>query len=102
MQPSYRSFLGRGKFLKTFGRYGSSKKDLKSPVGVAIDSNGLVYVTDRDNHRVSVFTPEGEHVTSFGSRGEGPGQFVAPHEVAVDNSGVVYVCDYYNNRVQIF
>ena len=61
-----------------------------------------MYVSEKENHCISIFTSEGRFVTSFGSKGEGPGQFKAPRSIAVDNSGVVYVCDLGNHRIQLF
>ena len=75
---------------------------MDEPHGITVDSNGLVYVCECGNHRVSVFTSEGQFVTSFGREGSGPGEFSYPEGLAVDNSGVVYVCDTKNNCVQIF
>ena len=85
-----------------FGRCGEGMGELRSPSGVDIDSSGMVYVSEADNDRVSVFTSEGGFVMSFGSRGEQPGQFKYPCGLCVDNSGVVYVCDNDNSRVQIY
>ena len=62
----------------------------------------MVYVSEEDNHRVSMFTSGGEFVTSFGSRGSHPGQFQSPHGVCVDSSGVVYVCGYQTNNIKVF
>jgi tripartite motif-containing protein 2/3/tripartite motif-containing protein 71 len=62
----------------------------------------MVYVSQHDNHHVSVFTSEGQFVMTFGRRGEGPGEFICPCGLAVDNSGVVYVCGMGNNCVQVF
>ena len=72
------------------------------PAGIGVDANNVVYVSEWENHRISVFTSEGVFVTSFGSRGQKPGQFQSPRGVCVDNSGVLYVCDRDNNRVQVF
>ena len=60
-----------------------------------------MYVSEKDNHCVSVFTSEGQFVTSFGSRGEVPGKFLVLSGLAVD-SGVVYVCDKGSGCIQIF
>ena len=60
----------------------------------------MVYVSELDNHRVSVFTAEGQFVTLFGT--EGGGKFKRLCGVTVDDSGVVYVCDGRNNQVQVF
>ena len=85
-----------------FGGRGEGRGELMYPTGVAIDTSGMVYVTEYGNHRVSVFTSEGQHVTSFGSRGRREGELDCPEGVAVDSSGVVYVCDSGNNRVVLF
>ena len=69
---------------------------------LTIDSNDIVYVSEFDNERVSVFTCEGRFVTSFGRKGKGPGEFYGPVRLAVDNCGVVYVYDCYNGRIQCF
>ena len=85
-----------------FGRRGQGRGELTRPNNVAVDTSGMVYVSEDGNHRVSVFTSEGQFVTSFGRKGKGPGEFQYPHGLAVDNNGVVYVCDRYNNRVKVF
>ena len=85
-----------------FGRRGQGKGELASPHYVAVDTSGMVYVSDVKNHRVSVFTTEGQFVTSFGREGTGPGEFNRPQGLAVDNSGVVYVCDCRNRCIQAF
>ena len=70
-------------------------------VGVAVDTDDMVYISEWGNHRISVFTSEGRFVTSFGRKGNKTGEFMCPRGVAVD-SGVVYVCDRDNNRIQLF
>ena len=89
-------FTAKGKFLRMFGRHGEGRGELQGPIGVAIDSSGMVYVSEEGNHRASVFTSDGGFVMSFGSRGEKPGRFRCSSGLCVDNGGVVYVC------VQIF
>ena len=95
-------FTAKGKFVRMFGRRGGGRGQLYMPVGVAIDTSDVVYVSEHANHRVSVFTSGGQFVTSFGRWGEGSGQFDHPIGVAVDSSGVVYVCDRDNRRVHLF
>jgi DNA-binding beta-propeller fold protein YncE len=60
---------------------------------IALGPDGLVYVSDADNHRVQVFTPDGAFVRSFGSLGTGPGQFTIPFDLMVDADGNVIVLD---------
>ncbi len=85
-----------------FGRRGQGRGELNFPYGVAVDSSGMVYVSECGNARVSVFTSEGRFVMSFGRKGKGPGEFDQPLGLAVDTNGVVYLCDNGNNRVQVF
>ena len=76
--------------------------DLKCPIGVEVDNDGVVYVSEHDNHRLTVLTSDDKFVTSFGREGSEPGQFRSPRGLTVDSSGVVYVCDSANNRVEMF
>ena len=85
-----------------FGGHGEGRGELMDPAGVAIDTSGMVYVTENGNHRVSVFTSEGQHVTSFGSWEAREDELDSPRGVVVDSSGVVYVCDSDNNRVVLY
>ncbi len=75
---------------------------LRSPWGIAVDSQGDVYVTDTGNHRVQKFDREGNFITQWGGFGNGDGQFNFPYGIAVDAKGSVYVVDSGNTRVQQF
>ena len=97
-------FTAQGEFLNMFG-WDDQGGDLHRPIGIAVDTAGMVYVSARDElgHRVSVLTSEGQFVTSFERWGQGPArEFACPRGVAVDNSGIVYVCDRNNSCVQVF
>ena len=84
--------------MRMFGRHGDGRGELNWPCNTATDTDGVVYASDRFNHRISVFTPSGQFMMSFGSKGK----FNFPRELAVDESGVVYVCDNDNDRIQLF
>ena len=73
-----------------------------SPSGIAIDSNGAVYVADRDNARIQVFDAQGNFLRKWGEFGSGDGQFGFPSDIAIDSSGRVYVADTGNHRIQVF
>ena len=78
------------------------------PDGVAVDSNGNVYVADYANHTIRKVTPAGVVTTLAGKAGssgstDGTGsaaRFSSPTGVAVDNTGNVYVADYGNNTIR--
>jgi streptogramin lyase len=72
------------------------------PWGIAIDTEGDVYVTDWRNDRVQKFTADGHFLMQFGTSGAGDGEFNRPTGIAVDQDGVIYVADWRNDRLQVF
>ncbi|MDQ3809195.1 MAG: 6-bladed beta-propeller [Chloroflexota bacterium] len=72
-----------------------------APTGVAVDTEGNVYVSDYALDRVVKFAPDGALLGQWGASGSTPGQFSAPFGIAVDER-VVYVVDQLNNRIQKF
>ncbi len=73
-----------------------------APRGMAVASDGTLYVADTANHRIWHITPQGATLGMWGEYGSGPGQFNEPWDVAVDSSGDVYVADTWNHRIQKF
>ena len=73
-----------------------------NPAGVAVASDGNVYVSDPGNDRIQKFTPTGVFVTKWGTYGTGDGEFSYPQGVAVASDGSVYVADESNHRIQKF
>lgn len=69
----------------------SSSENVHGSIGVGPD--GSVYVSDLDNHRVQVFTPDGKRLRHFGTIGTGPGQFGLAYDLTADADGNVYVLD---------
>jgi hypothetical protein len=72
-----------------------------SPIGVAVDASGSVYVGDAGNNAIRKITPGGVVTTLAGLVGtsgtnDGVGEaarFYFPEQVAVDGSNYVYVAD---------
>jgi DNA-binding beta-propeller fold protein YncE len=71
------------------------------PLGVAVDADGNVYVTDTMNDRVQIFDPDGNFIQMFGKQGVLPGMFMRAKGIAVDVDGHVYVTDSDFNNVQV-
>jgi DNA-binding beta-propeller fold protein YncE len=99
---SLRAWDGPPKFCIAWGGEGTGIGDLSHPWGVALDSQGLVYVADYGNHRIQVFDETGAVRRVWGSWGSNPGQFCYPRYVAVDLSGRIVVADALNYRIQVF
>ncbi|KHJ49322.1 zinc finger, C3HC4 type [Trichuris suis] len=91
----------RGKFLRTFGKYGTGTGQFDSLAGICVNQYGQMIVTDRYNHRIQVLDPSGRTVRIFGSHGQTNGRFNNPWGVTMDLQGFIYVCDKDNHRVQI-
>jgi sugar lactone lactonase YvrE len=74
-----------------------------SPKGIAVDSNGNVFVVDTGHNRIVVFDSGGNFTADWGgSTVYGSSAFIGPTGVAVDSSNSVYVLDKGNHRVVKF
>ena len=56
-------FTAQGKYVRMFGQRGGCRGELDKPTGIDVD--GIVYVSECDNHRVSLFTSKGQFLMSF-------------------------------------
>ena len=94
------AFVSR--FALQWGTEGSGNGEFSDPHGIAVGSDGSVYVADTDNNRIQKFTSNGKFVRTWGTRGRGDGEFASPVDVAVAYDGSVYVLDLGNYRIQKF
>jgi len=84
-----------GQFLATWGRRGSGPGQFHTPHSIATDAAGLVYVADRENRRVQVFSPDGAYLREWGT-GEKPfGLFVTPEQR-------MYICYEYPCTIGVY
>lgn len=86
---------------------------LSRPKGIGVDSQGNIYVGDRGNHRVVVYSPDGNKLREWGKAApeppvgdsaqpvHQPGEFADISDLAVTQDGTVYVFDS-APRVQAF
>ena len=86
-----------GRLLQTIDHAGSKSDLFHCPDGVSVSPEGLVYICDRDNHRVTVHDEEGMFLFAFGSKGNGPGC-----DVTFGSDGLVYVTERWNGRVCVW
>jgi DNA-binding beta-propeller fold protein YncE len=76
--------------------------EFSKPVGVAVDSDGNVYVTDMMNNRVEIFDADGKFISQFGKHCDVSGCFARPKGIAIDSDNHVWVVDNMLDAVQAF
>jgi len=76
--------------------------DIGSPVGLASDSQGNVWVVDTAYDRLQAYDSNGKFLMQFGTEGVGNGQLKDPRNVTIAPSGHLLVSDSSNNRVQVY
>jgi uncharacterized protein (TIGR03663 family) len=106
------AFTSDGKPLRQWGSFFNGQEnpgalpqhtsDFYGPRGIAIGSNGLLYVTDTGNSRILVFDASGKFVRTFGTFGSGDGQMDNPVGIAARPDGTIAVADTNNARVLLF
>jgi len=58
-------FSADGRLLCSWGEPGSGPGKFRVPHGIAVDQKGIVYVADRENSRIQLFTPEGQYIEEW-------------------------------------
>jgi sugar lactone lactonase YvrE/Tfp pilus assembly protein FimT len=96
--------------VSSFCPYSGVSGQFGDPNGIAINSNGNIYVIDINNYRVEEFNASDTYITQLGCPsgscspgGSGNNQFAQPNAIAIDpRDNSVYVADTGNNRVVKF
>jgi tripartite motif-containing protein 71 len=89
-------------FRGGFGSKGGGDGQFFNPMGIAVGTNGDIYVVDHLHHRIQRFSSFGSFLGKWGSIGTANDQFRGPMGIAVDSNFDVYVTDSLNHRVQKF
>ena len=90
-------FDSTGKLVLTFG----ADQGMSFPNGVAVDADGLIYVTDSNNGRLLVFGTDGALLAKIG-RGAGAGNLGLPRGVAIDSQGRAFIVDSSGQGVLVY
>ncbi len=73
-------FNAEGKYLLSWGKPGKGPGEFHVPHSIAVDSKGRVYVSDRENNRIQIFTPNGEFLKQWTNLGCTQGLFITPDD----------------------
>ena len=75
-----------GKFIKEWGRKGSGPGELSEPHAIAMDSQGRLFVGDRENNRIQIFDQDGKFLDEWR-------QFGRPSGIYITRDDTIYVAD---------
>jgi DNA-binding beta-propeller fold protein YncE len=79
-------FDANGRLLLSWGEPGAGPGQFNLPHGIGVGRDGRVYVADRENSRVQVFTPEGKYLTEWAD-------LARPMQVFIDRQDRVFVVE---------
>ena len=78
-------FSGEGELLRSWGAPGDGPGQFHVPHGIAVDSQGVLYVADRENSRIQKFDSEGVFREAWPA--------ARPCQVFIDHADRVYVAE---------
>ena len=84
-----------GKFLNAWGSRGTAKKQFHLVHSVAVDKDGWVYVADRENARIQIFTASGTFIAQWTTVGH-------PFGLAWTPAQNLLVCDGVADTVSVY
>jgi hypothetical protein len=79
-------FSSDGTHLTSWGRPGAGPGEFNLPHGIAVDSSGRVYVCDRENSRVQIFTENGAYVGEWGWLNR-------PADIFIDDQDLIHIAE---------
>ena len=91
-----------GRFVREFGARGLFVGNLVRPKGIAVDTEGNVYVVESYHDHLLIFDRRGEFLMGIGGVGAATGKFYLPAGVWTDRLNRVFVADMFNGRVVLF
>lgn len=94
------AFSATGKFLRTWGRFGSSEGQFLEPIDVAVGPDGDVYVVDDERDDIQRFRANGTYRSTTGEHGKGPGKLNFTSNIDVGADGTLINADWDNHRLQ--
>ncbi|HIF38185.1 MAG TPA: hypothetical protein EYQ69_02940, partial [Gemmatimonadetes bacterium] len=85
-------YNSEGEFLSEFGSVGSGPGQFDLVHGVAVDKENRIYVSDRRNHRIQIFTEDGTLLDEWPNIWD-------PVAIMIDVNDFVWILDATLNRI---
>ena len=79
-------FSPSGDLVMTWGSYGSGPENFMQPHALALDSQGRLFISDRSNNRIQIYTQDGELLDTWYQFSRNSGLFI-------DENDVLYAAD---------
>lgn len=79
-------FTRDGRLVKSWGTPGKAEGQFHLPHSLAIDPDGRLYVADRANKRIQIFTPDGDFLGAWTGMG-------GPNDIARGKDGTFYIAE---------
>jgi RHS repeat-associated protein len=95
------SYVGY-QYSSDFGSEGSGNGQVNEAAGIAMDSEGNIWIADTYNNRIEEFSSAGTFIQKFGGPSIGEGELNHPSGLAIDKSGNIWVTNTGKNRVAFF
>jgi len=83
-----------GRYLGEWGRRGSRPGQFRLPHSIVADSQGRVYVADRENRRIQVFTAEGRFLSLWRLQDK-------PYGLSITGDGLMVVANGESNTISV-
>jgi DNA-binding beta-propeller fold protein YncE len=85
-QNRWHRFGADGALLGSWGRTGAGPGEFLLPHAIWVDRDSRVYVTDRTNNRVQIFSATGDYLTEWTG-------LLSPNQVFIDADDTVYIAE---------
>lgn len=79
-------FTPKGQLKRSWGTPGRGPGEFHLPHGIAVDTEGRVYVCDRESDRIQIFSPDGEYLSEWTDTQR-------PTHLVFDSQGRAYVTE---------
>lgn len=79
-------FTGDGRLVKSWGTPGKGEGQFHLPHSIAFDPDGRLYVADRSNKRIQIFSPEGDFLGQWTGMG-------GPNDITRGRDGNFYIAE---------